>query len=39
MVSPAGFTPGTAAVTGSDSGIGRAVAVRFSRSGIDMGIT
>ncbi|MET9855552.1 SDR family oxidoreductase [Streptomyces sp. NPDC006450] len=39
MVSPAGFTPGTAVITGSDSGIGRAVAVRFARSGIDVGIT
>ncbi|MFJ3830774.1 SDR family oxidoreductase [Streptomyces sp. NPDC090046] len=39
MVSPAGFTPTTAVITGSDSGIGRAVAVRFARAGIDVGIT
>ncbi|MFJ3960770.1 SDR family oxidoreductase [Streptomyces sp. NPDC090036] len=39
MVSPAGFTPATAVITGSDSGIGRAVAVRFARAGIDVGIT
>ncbi|WP_327733013.1 SDR family oxidoreductase [Streptomyces nojiriensis] len=35
---PTGFTP-TAVVTGSDSGIGRAVAVRLARAGIDVGIT
>lgn len=39
MVSPAGFTPTTAVITGSDSGIGRAVAVRFARARIDVGIT
>ncbi|MFD3546351.1 SDR family oxidoreductase [Streptomyces sp. NPDC058655] len=39
MTSPAGFTPATAVVTGSDSGIGRAVAVRLAQAGIDVGVT
>ncbi|MFJ9078765.1 SDR family oxidoreductase [Streptomyces sp. NPDC102278] len=39
MTVPAGFTPTTAVVTGSDSGIGRAVAVRLAQAGIDVGIT
>ncbi|WP_078893113.1 SDR family oxidoreductase [Streptomyces sp. NRRL F-2580] len=39
MTVPAGFMPQTAVVTGSDSGIGRAVAVRFAQAGIDVGIT
>jgi NAD(P)-dependent dehydrogenase (short-subunit alcohol dehydrogenase family) len=38
---PAGsaFTPTTAIVTGSDSGIGRAVAVALAEAGLDVGIT
>lgn len=39
MASPLEFTPRTAVVTGSDSGIGRAVAVRLAEAGIDVGIT
>lgn len=39
MTIPAAFTPRTAVVTGSDSGIGRAIAVRFAEAGIDVGIT
>ncbi|MGW6864821.1 SDR family oxidoreductase [Streptomyces sp. NPDC054901] len=39
MTSPAGFTPTTAVVTGSDSGIGRAVAVRLAQAGLDIGVT
>ncbi|MFJ4341461.1 SDR family oxidoreductase [Streptomyces sp. NPDC088915] len=34
-----GFDPRTAIVTGSDSGIGRAVAVRLAEAGLDVGIT
>jgi NAD(P)-dependent dehydrogenase (short-subunit alcohol dehydrogenase family) len=34
-----GFSPVTAIVTGSDSGIGRATAVALARSGLDVGIT
>jgi NAD(P)-dependent dehydrogenase (short-subunit alcohol dehydrogenase family) len=34
-----GFTPRTAIVTGSDSGIGRAAAVALARAGLDVGIT
>ncbi|HEU5483961.1 MAG TPA: SDR family oxidoreductase [Microlunatus sp.] len=33
------FTPRTAIVTGSDSGIGRATAVALARAGLDVGIT
>jgi NAD(P)-dependent dehydrogenase (short-subunit alcohol dehydrogenase family) len=33
------FTPSTAIVTGSDSGIGRAVAVALAEAGLDLGIT
>jgi NAD(P)-dependent dehydrogenase (short-subunit alcohol dehydrogenase family) len=33
------FTPRTAIITGSDSGIGRAAAVAFARAGLDIGIT
>src|SRR4051794_27416802 len=33
------FTPKTAIVTGSDSGIGRATAVALARAGLDVGIT
>lgn len=33
------FTPATAIVTGSDSGIGRATAVALAQSGLDVGIT
>ncbi|MGW6566322.1 SDR family oxidoreductase [Streptomyces sp. NPDC054975] len=35
----ADFAPRTAIVTGSDSGIGRAVAVRLAEEGMDVGIT
>ena len=34
-----GFSPRTAIVTGSDSGIGRATAVALARNGLDIGIT
>ncbi|MFF5636884.1 SDR family oxidoreductase [Streptomyces sp. NPDC012825] len=34
-----GFDPRTAIVTGSDSGIGRAVAVRLAEAGLDVGVT
>lgn len=33
------FTPRTAIVTGSDSGIGRATAVALARAGLDVGVT
>ncbi|MGN6742440.1 MAG: SDR family NAD(P)-dependent oxidoreductase, partial [Amnibacterium sp.] len=33
------FTPRTAIVTGSDSGIGRATAVALAAAGMDVGIT
>lgn len=33
------FSPRTAIVTGSDSGIGRATAVALARAGIDVGVT
>ncbi|MFE5734829.1 SDR family NAD(P)-dependent oxidoreductase, partial [Streptomyces sp. NPDC056528] len=33
------FDPRTAIVTGSDSGIGRAVAVRLAEAGLDVGVT
>ncbi|MYV68621.1 SDR family oxidoreductase, partial [Streptomyces sp. SID2131] len=33
-----GFDPRTAIVTGSDSGIGRAVAVRLAEAGLDVGV-
>src|SRR5436190_18746975 len=33
------FTPSTAVVTGSDSGIGRAVAVALAEAGLDVGVT
>ncbi|MGW7458043.1 SDR family oxidoreductase [Streptomyces sp. NPDC054797] len=39
MISPLDFAPATAVVTGSDSGIGRAVAVRLATAGLDVGIT
>ncbi|WP_247040920.1 SDR family oxidoreductase [Arthrobacter rhizosphaerae] len=37
--SPREFSPRTAIVTGSDSGIGRATAVALARNGLDIGIT
>lgn len=39
MTTPERFAPRTAVVTGSDSGIGRAVAVRLAEAGIDVGVT
>jgi NAD(P)-dependent dehydrogenase (short-subunit alcohol dehydrogenase family) len=39
MEDTTGFSPVTAIVTGSDSGIGRATAVALARSGLDIGIT
>lgn len=33
------FTPRTAIITGSDSGIGRASAIELARAGADIGIT
>jgi NAD(P)-dependent dehydrogenase (short-subunit alcohol dehydrogenase family) len=39
MEDTTGFSPATAIVTGSDSGIGRATAVALARSGLDIGIT
>jgi NAD(P)-dependent dehydrogenase (short-subunit alcohol dehydrogenase family) len=39
MSVPSEFTPTTAIVTGSDSGIGRACAVALARAGCDVGIT
>ncbi|GGT93791.1 MULTISPECIES: SDR family oxidoreductase [Streptomyces] len=39
MADTLGFDPRTAIVTGSDSGIGRAVAVRLAQAGMDIGIT
>ncbi|MBZ9593853.1 SDR family oxidoreductase [Streptomyces erythrochromogenes] len=39
MIGPIDFFPVTAVVTGSDSGIGRAVAVRLAAAGLDVGIT
>ncbi|MFF8261415.1 SDR family oxidoreductase [Streptomyces virginiae] len=39
MISPLSFSPTTAVVTGSDSGIGRAVAVHLATAGLDVGIT
>ncbi|MET9957088.1 SDR family oxidoreductase [Streptomyces sp. NPDC006339] len=36
---PASLTPRTAVVTGADSGIGRATAVRLAASGMDVGLT
>ncbi|MEV7728702.1 SDR family oxidoreductase [Streptomyces sp. NPDC087917] len=39
MTVPTHFIPRTAVVTGSDSGIGRAVAVKFAEAGMDVGIT
>ncbi|MGW9068844.1 SDR family oxidoreductase, partial [Streptomyces yangpuensis] len=39
MIGPSDFFPVTAVVTGSDSGIGRAVAVRLAAAGLDVGIT
>ncbi|MBT2444318.1 SDR family oxidoreductase [Streptomyces sp. ISL-36] len=39
MADTLGFDPRTAIVTGSDSGIGRAVAVRLAEAGLDVGIT
>ncbi|GGI77788.1 hypothetical protein GCM10007175_13650 [Pseudarthrobacter scleromae] len=39
MHDTAGFTPCTAIVTGSDSGIGKAAAVALARAGMDVGVT
>lgn len=39
MEGTTGFSPSTAIVTGSDSGIGRATAVALARAGMDVGIT
>jgi NAD(P)-dependent dehydrogenase (short-subunit alcohol dehydrogenase family) len=39
MVSGMDFTPRTAIVTGSDSGIGRATAIELASNGMDIGIT
>ena len=39
MEDTTGFSPATAIVTGSDSGIGRATAVALARSGLNVGIT
>ncbi|MEV4946727.1 SDR family oxidoreductase [Streptomyces sp. NPDC053755] len=39
MADTLGFEPRTAIVTGADSGIGRAVAVRLAEAGLDIGIT
>lgn len=39
MITPLDFTARSAVVTGSDSGIGRAVAVRLAQAGADIGIT
>ena len=39
MEGTTGFSPTTAIVTGSDSGIGRATAVALARAGMDVGIT
>ncbi|MFJ6311973.1 SDR family oxidoreductase [Pseudarthrobacter oxydans] len=39
MHDTAGFTPRTAIVTGSDSGIGKAAAVALARAGMDLGVT
>ncbi|MGW4161414.1 SDR family oxidoreductase [Streptomyces sp. NPDC004788] len=39
MNAPAGHRPRAAVVTGADSGIGRATAVRLAASGMDVGIT
>ncbi|MEU9237585.1 SDR family oxidoreductase [Streptomyces subrutilus] len=39
MITPFDFSPRSAVVTGSDSGIGRAVAVRLAEAGADIGIT
>ncbi|MGW6568620.1 SDR family oxidoreductase [Streptomyces sp. NPDC054975] len=39
MSSPQGFHPRTAVVTGADSGIGRATAVRLAAAGMDVGVT
>ncbi|MEQ7739650.1 SDR family NAD(P)-dependent oxidoreductase, partial [Escherichia coli] len=33
------FTPATAIVTGSDSGIGKATAVALAKAGMDVGVT
>ncbi|MFP5311401.1 MAG: SDR family NAD(P)-dependent oxidoreductase, partial [Actinomycetes bacterium] len=39
MPDTSNFTPATAVVTGSDSGIGKATAVALARAGLDVGIT
>ncbi|NSX37313.1 SDR family oxidoreductase [Pseudarthrobacter oxydans] len=39
MHDTAGFTPRTAIVTGSDSGIGKAAAFALARAGMDVGVT
>jgi NAD(P)-dependent dehydrogenase (short-subunit alcohol dehydrogenase family) len=39
MEGTTGFSPTTAIVTGSDSGIGRATAVALAKAGLDVGIT
>ena len=38
-MSDAPFSPQTAIVTGSDSGIGKATAVALAKAGMDVGIT
>jgi NAD(P)-dependent dehydrogenase (short-subunit alcohol dehydrogenase family) len=39
MEGTSNFSPATAIVTGSDSGIGRATAVALARAGLDVGVT
>jgi NAD(P)-dependent dehydrogenase (short-subunit alcohol dehydrogenase family) len=39
MQDTSNFTPATAIVTASDSGIGKATAVALARAGMDVGVT